>query len=224
MFLKAPLLIDNVRVLKASVDFVQAQRSYLSRRNCVFWLYYGLICQISLRLKKLLRYEFYSHGAQFPGSEMGSWGNPEDWGHDDGTFYCWPLQQTAHELFSQWQIGARRTNRGREFCHRYDNEKKKLKKWRDSVVNTFYYINTSELPSELSRENFISSHVKRSPSLLWHNKSRLFHWCLYNKQSIPCPLVDINFIFSCSTQYFSLHSLDSPIYTVKLRKPCWFAI
>ena len=33
----------------------------------------------------------------------------------------------------------------------------------------FYYINTSELtseiPSELSRENFISSHVKRSPSL-----------------------------------------------------------
>ena len=24
----------------------------------------------------------------------------------------------------------------------------------------FYYINTSEIPSELSRENFISSHVK----------------------------------------------------------------
>ena len=26
--------------------------------------------------------------------------------------------------------------------------------------NTVYYINTSEIPSELSRENFISSHVK----------------------------------------------------------------
>ena len=25
---------------------------------------------------------------------------------------------------------------------------------------SFYYINTSEIPSELSRENFISSHVK----------------------------------------------------------------
>ena len=39
--------------------------------------------------------------------------------------------------------------------------------------NSFYYINTSEIPSELSRENFISSHVKRSPSLWLHNKSRL---------------------------------------------------
>ena len=29
-----------------------------------------------------------------------------------------------------------------------------------SVSNTFYYINTSEIPSELSREKFISSHVK----------------------------------------------------------------
>ena len=26
--------------------------------------------------------------------------------------------------------------------------------------NLLYYINTSEIPSELSRENFISSHVK----------------------------------------------------------------
>ena len=30
----------------------------------------------------------------------------------------------------------------------------------------FYYINTNEIPSELSRENMISSHVKRS-LLLW---------------------------------------------------------
>ena len=37
----------------------------------------------------------------------------------------------------------------------------------------FYYVNTSEIPSELSCENFISSHVKISLSLWLHNKSRL---------------------------------------------------
>jgi len=33
--------------------------------------------------------------------------------------------------------------------------------------------------------------------------------CLYNKQNITCPLVDMNFIFLCSTRYLthSLHSL-----------------
>ena len=36
---------------------------------------------------------------------------------------------------------------------------------RGHVISFVYYINTSEIPSELSRENFISSHVKRSPSL-----------------------------------------------------------
>ena len=32
----------------------------------------------------------------------------------------------------------------------------------DSLIalNTYYYINTNEIPSELSRENLISSHVK----------------------------------------------------------------
>ena len=59
----------------------------------------------------------------------------------------------------------------------------------------------------------LSSHVKRSPSLWLHNKSRLFHRnfirCLYNKQNITCPLVDMNFILSCSTRYLtrSLRSL-----------------
>ena len=56
-----------------------------------------------------------------------------------------------------------------------------------------YYINTSEIPSELSRENFISSHVERSPSLWLHNKSRLFHCCLYNKENITCPLCGYEF-------------------------------
>ena len=41
--------------------------------------------------------------------------------------------------------------------------------------NLFYYINTNEIPGELSRENLISSHVKISPSLWQHNKSRLSH-------------------------------------------------
>ena len=45
----------------------------------------------------------------------------------------------------------------------------------------YYYINTNEIPGELSRENMISSHIKitcyfhvRISPLLWlHNKSRL---------------------------------------------------
>ena len=48
----------------------------------------------------------------------------------------------------------------------------------------FYYINTNEIPGELSRENLqlvtsennmLSSHVKISPLLQLHNKSRLSH-------------------------------------------------
>ena len=37
----------------------------------------------------------------------------------------------------------------------------------------------------------------------------VFHWCLYNKQNITCPLMDMNFIFSWSTWYLtcSLRSL-----------------
>ena len=37
----------------------------------------------------------------------------------------------------------------------------------------FYYINTNEIPGELSRENMISSHVKRSRLLWLHDTSRL---------------------------------------------------
>ena len=32
--------------------------------------------------------------------------------------------------------------------------------------------------------------------------------CLYNEQNITCPLVDMNFIFTCSTRYLT-HSLRS---------------
>ena len=39
--------------------------------------------------------------------------------------------------------------------------------------NIFYYINTNEIPSELSRENMISSHMKRSLLLWLHIKTRL---------------------------------------------------
>ena len=43
------------------------------------------------------------------------------------------------------------------------------------IKKLFYYINTNEIPGELSRENLISSHVKISPLLWLHNKSRLSH-------------------------------------------------
>ena len=52
-------------------------------------------------------------------------------------------------------------------------------------------------------DNMLSLHVKRSLFLWLHNKSRLFHRSLYNKQNITCPLVDMNFIFSCSTLYLT---------------------
>ena len=81
------------------------------------------------------------------------------------------------------------------------------------------YINTSEIPSELPRENFISSHVKRTPSLWLHNKSHLwkqadlvFHWCLYNKQNITYSLMDKNFIFSCSTRYLTSERSEDKIH------------
>ena len=65
-------------------------------------------------------------------------------------------------------------------------------------------------------DNMLSSHVKRSPSLWLQNKSHLwkqadlvFHWCWYNKQNITYSLMDMNFIFLCSTGYLtrSLRSL-----------------
>ena len=37
----------------------------------------------------------------------------------------------------------------------------------------YYYINANEIPSKLSRENLISSHVKISPLLWLHNKPHL---------------------------------------------------
>ena len=51
------------------------------------------------------------------------------------------------------------------------------------VEDVFYYINTNEIPGELSRKldiftcenNMLSSHVKISPLLWLHNKSRLSH-------------------------------------------------
>ena len=88
---------------------------------------------------------------------------------------------------------------------------------------TYYYINTSEIPGELSCEDLLSSHVrtsnvKRSPLLLLHYKSRLFHWCLYNKRNITCPLVDKNFIFPYSTRYLTSERSERARYRVEHSK------
>ena len=83
--------------------------------------------------------------------------------------------------------------------------------------NLLYKNKWNTVPSELSPKKLqiftreeISSHLKRSPSLWLHNKARLwkqadlvFHWCLYNKQNITYSLMDMNFIFSCSTLYLN---------------------
>ena len=66
-------------------------------------------------------------------------------------------------------------------------------------------------------ENFISSHTKITCYLhMWRDHRRYgyiinhtFFAGVYNKQNITCPLVELNFIFLCSTRYLtrSLHSL-----------------
>ena len=43
-------------------------------------------------------------------------------------------------------------------------------------------------------------------SRLWKQADLVFHWCLYNKQNITYSLMDMNFIFSCSTRYRVDHS------------------
>ena len=115
--------------------------------------------------------------------------------------------------YSTWYLASERNERVR---YRIEHEKSNSKSSNHYVLSFFYYINTSEIPGKLSRENFISSHVKRSPSLWLHNKSRLwkqadfvFLWCLYNKQNITYSLMDMSFIFSYSTRYLtrSLRSL-----------------
>ena len=50
-----------------------------------------------------------------------------------------------------------------------------LEKYRIIYIIILYYINTNEIPGELARENLLSSHVKISPLLWLHNKSRLSH-------------------------------------------------
>ena len=42
----------------------------------------------------------------------------------------------------------------------------------------------------------------------------VFHWCLYNKQNITCPLMDMNFIFSWSTLYLTSERSERVRYRV----------
>ena len=46
----------------------------------------------------------------------------------------------------------------------------------------------------------------------------VFHRCLYNKQNITCPLVDTNFIFSCSTRYLTSERSERVRYRVEHSK------
>ena len=70
---------------------------------------------------------------------------------------------------------------------------------------TSYYIHTSEILNELLCKKTSHLHMWRDHHHYGyiHNKSHVFHWCLYIKQNITCPLVDMNFIFLCSTQYLT---------------------
>ena len=86
------------------------------------------------------------------------------------------------------------------------------------IIKQYYYINTNEIPGELSHENLISSNVKITcyPHMwkyhhcygyiinrAFHTKKLLkwnglvFHWCLYNNWNITWPLGDSKFLFEC---------------------------
>ena len=93
-----------------------------------------------------------------------------------------------------------------------------------AVLIVPYYINTSEIPVEVSCENMISSLVKRtcylhkykdhryynyiiiralcSKKAVQKRNSLEFHWCLYNKQNITWPLGDTKFLFESFFLYF----------------------
>ena len=84
------------------------------------------------------QYEFYSHRVQFPSWEKGRWGNLEEWGHDDRTFYCRPLQQTAHELFSQ--ICLSKTTCERSLLSYFTDyfDLKALREWRGNESTVYF--------------------------------------------------------------------------------------
>ena len=73
------------------------------------------------------------------------------------------------------------------------------------IIEAGLYINDI---MEVSIISCLSLHAKimcylHTASLWLHDKSHLFHWCFYETQNITFPLVDMNFIISCSTQYLT---------------------
>ena len=73
-----------------------------------------------------------------------------------------------------------------------------------------YYINTNEIPSELSRENFISSHVKITCYFhTWRDQrrycyiiNRTFFTGVYNRYRVCSTIIDIMYRV-CSTRCFT---------------------
>ena len=60
---------------------------------------------------------------------------------------------------------------------------------------SFYYVNTNEIPGELSRK--LDIFTCENNMLLLKSNGFVFHWCLYNKENITWPLGDTKFLFSC---------------------------
>ena len=94
-----------------------------------------------------------------------------------------------------------------------------------------YYVNNNEIPGNLSRENFISSHVEITcyrhmwvdhrcyGNTMIRVRSRafvkvdtilecyLYNWYLYNNQNITWSLGDTKFLFSCWKIFISFAAL-----------------
>ena len=87
-----------------------------------------------------------------------------------------------------------------------------------------YYIDTNEIPGELSGKNMISSHEKITCDLhMWKDhccygymknkwNGLVFHWCLCTKKNITWPLGDTKLLLSCWKIFHLFPSLTHEIF------------
>ena len=75
-----------------------------------------------------------------------------------------------------------------------------------------YYINTSEIPGEVSRENMISSQVKRSPLLWRHNNSRILQQEKLFKREIVWNFIGVYIINRTLHGHLEIRNVSSSVF------------
>ena len=75
-----------------------------------------------------------------------------------------------------------------------------------------YYINTSEIPGEVSRENMISSQVRRSPLLWLHNNSRILQQEKLFKREIVWNFIGVYIINRTLHGHLEIRNVSSSVF------------